>query len=163
MTYRPSSETAKVSRWAGVRDIKRVGEVGDEFVAAVDGSNLCPLFLKGGKDEHSVFFERRFPILGNLEMFDFASRAKNDARFAVEELSQALLFNGGMKAADDGYLGIGGPGFELVVGFEDFIRWAFAGAEQALFMSFQQIGVADGGKGLAVGLDGLDWVHRPLR
>lgn len=44
--------------------------------------------------------------------------------------------------------------FEAVIGFEDFIRRAFARTKQPRFGAMQQVSVTDGGDGLIVDLDG---------
>lgn len=108
-----------MSAWGDVGKVSLVGEGGDELVAAMGqvGGNAGFGVGKGGEDEQPAVGQRLSPFRQDA-LGQRSRRADDDGLLAAKQDSEAFLFNGRVKAADDATSGVA-PIRRLVVGRED--------------------------------------------
>lgn len=119
-----------MAAWGGVGDVNFIGKGGNEFVAALGsfGRGAVGACREGREQKQAALGERGFPVCRDAVAVETASGADDDGGFAAQKDGQALFFNRGVKAADDGAVGVAELGGQ-VEGAENRAAGALVGAE----------------------------------
>ena len=121
-----------------------IGQGGNQFVAAVGGvgGDAARRFLEWGQQEQASGVQGGLPGAGEAHSVQGARRAEDQRLWAAQEDAQAVLFDRGVEAADDGFALIAEPGGGIV-GAQEGVAGAVGGAEQGGFAGSEQGGGTD--------------------
>ena len=108
-----------------------VGQGGDQVVAAVGGigGDAARGFLERGQQEQAAGVQGGLPGAGEAHSIQGAGQAEDERLPAAQEDVQAVPFDRGMEAADDGFALVAEPGGSIV-GAKDGVTGAASRAEQ---------------------------------